>query len=108
MNNSFDWLQQFFLSNCDGEWEHEYGCTIETMSDPGWLIRFDLRETEHAAKVLEELEDRASPLAWLKCRMEAGVFEGQCGPRRLAECIDILRDVVEGRRGTAAPTQEQT
>jgi hypothetical protein len=105
MSESFDWLQRFFLSNCDGEWEHEYGCKIDTMSDPGWILKFDLTGTPFETKLLEPLEDKASPTVWLKCRAEDGVFVAQCSPRRLAECIDILRDVVEGRRGHERPAQ---
>lgn len=99
MTDSFEWLQRFFLSNCDGEWEHERGCKIESMSDPGWIFQFDLTGTPHDRKALEELEDRTGPLVWLKCKVENGVFEAQCSPKRLNECIDILRDLVEGRRG---------
>lgn len=99
MTNQFEWLQQFFLSNCNGEWEHSYGCKIDTMSDPGWFFQFDLMETQHAGKFLEPLEDQSSALVWLRCKLEDGVFTAQCSPRRLGECIEILRDVVEGRRG---------
>ena len=98
----FIWLQRFFLSNCDGAWEHEFGCKIDTMSDPGWVLRFDLTGTSYEARSLEKLEDRRAPLDWLKCKVSDGVFEGQCSPRRLGELIELLRDFVEGRRGTPA------
>lgn len=96
---SFDWLQRFFLSNCDGEWEHYRGCTISTDSFPGWSLKFDLNCTSYADIELDELESENGPFDQMKCRMKDGVFTAFCGPRQLAECIDILRDVVEGRRG---------
>jgi len=98
VDEAFDWLQRFFLSNCDGEWEHTYGCKIDTMSDPGWIFHFDLNGTPYADKTLELLEDRTSSMIWTRCEIKNGVFEAQCGPRQLRDCIDLLRDVVEGRR----------
>ena len=38
-------LQEWFASNCDGDWEHDFGIRIETMSDPGWMVTIDLEET---------------------------------------------------------------
>lgn len=94
----FEWLQSFFQSNCDGEWEHEYGCTIETTSDPGWKLTFELRGTTYDSLNLEELEDRQGPMSWMKCKIEDSVFIAYSSPKRLAECITLLRDLVEGRR----------
>lgn len=34
-NDDLIWLQSWYLSNCDGEWEHGYGVAIDTL-DP-WL-----------------------------------------------------------------------
>lgn len=34
--NIFEWLQKWYKSQCDGDWEHEYGIKIETVDNPGW------------------------------------------------------------------------
>lgn len=94
----FQWLQQFFQSNCDGDWEHDNGCTIETASDPGWKFTFNLRGTSYEHLNLEELEDHQAPINWLRCKVENSTFIAFCSPRRLEDCISILRDLVEGRR----------
>ena len=37
-------LERWFKSRCDGSWEHDFGITIETTDNPGWLLTFtDLR-----------------------------------------------------------------
>lgn len=36
------WLQNWYSSNCDGDWEHDYGITIETIDNPGWNIKIDV------------------------------------------------------------------
>lgn len=93
------WLQSFFQSNCDGNWEHDYdGCRIASDSAPGWLFTFDLRGTPYENAKLDLLEDESAPISWLRCQIADGKFTANCSPKRLAECIDLLRDVIEGRR----------
>jgi hypothetical protein len=41
-----EWIQNWYTSQCDGEWEHEYGVTINTVSNPGWYITIDLAFTK--------------------------------------------------------------
>ena len=40
------WLEGWYTRCCDGEWEHRYGVCIETLDNPGWLIRIDLTGTD--------------------------------------------------------------
>lgn len=108
VDEQFDWLQRFFLSNCDGQWEHYYGCKIDTMSDPGWRLEFDLTGTLYSGATLDLLEDQTGPLVWMKCEIVDGVFKAQCAPRQLGDCIQILRDVVEGRRGSIIGSTAQS
>ena len=46
-----DWLEHWYLNQCNGEWEHEFGITIQTTDNPGWLVIIDLSNTK-----LEEVE----------------------------------------------------
>ncbi len=43
--DSMQRLVQWWRAQCDGEWEHEFGITIETMDNPGWLVKIDLSYT---------------------------------------------------------------
>ncbi len=38
-------LQNWYASNCDGDWEHSFGIRIETLDNPGWLVTIDLEDT---------------------------------------------------------------
>jgi len=38
-------LQNWYLTNCDGDWEHSYGISINTLDNPGWTIKIDLSDT---------------------------------------------------------------
>ena len=47
-------VNEWFQSQCDGDWEHDYGITIETLDNPGWSVEIYLYETE--------LQDSTLPL----------------------------------------------
>ena len=49
------WLQKWFLSMCDGDWEHSYVVTIKTVDNPGWLVNIDLIDTPLEKKNLRHL-----------------------------------------------------
>jgi hypothetical protein len=35
MGEILPWLQGWYATQCDGDWEHEYGVSIETLDNPG-------------------------------------------------------------------------
>lgn len=39
------WIEKWFLSHCDRDWEQENKLTITSLGNPGWLIEIDLNET---------------------------------------------------------------
>jgi hypothetical protein len=38
-NSLIKWIQQWYVSQCDGDWEHECGIKITTLDNPGWDIK---------------------------------------------------------------------
>ena len=45
MADSLAQLQQWYLSNCNGDWEHTYGVSIGTLDNPGWSLKIELTGT---------------------------------------------------------------
>lgn len=102
----FEWLERWYREQCDGEWEHHYGITIETLDNPGWLVQVDLRGIEPAAlaadRVLAVLGEPPSdengnlggPI-WMKCDIESGKFVGAGDPTQLRAIVAQLRSFVE-------------
>ena len=31
-------LEQYYKKQCDGKWEHNFGFTIESCDNPGWMM----------------------------------------------------------------------
>lgn len=94
-DNNFLWLQKWFLSQCDGDWEHEFGITIQTVDNPGWHVAIDLTgtfvEDESFLEVRENIDDREGIL----CLVRNNKFEGFCGPCTFLRVLSIFRNWVE-------------
>ena len=41
-SNLIHWIEKWYKGNCNGDWEHSYGITIETLDNPGWDFTIDL------------------------------------------------------------------
>ena len=79
-------LQHWYLSRCDGEWEHQRGITIESLDNPGWRIAIDLGAMVERDWTTVERTERD----WLHWRATSGRFEAGCGPLNLAEAIRVF------------------
>jgi hypothetical protein len=81
-------LQQWYASQCDGDWEHGYGVSIGTLDNPGWTIKVDLRGTNLDGKTLaEKKHNYDDDTDWYIVRTADNQFEGAGGPTKLEEMI---------------------
>jgi len=85
-------LHKWFASNCDGEWEHDFGIKIETMSDPGWLVVIDLEETNLEGKGFTPIKEGSSEASWIDCRVEESKFRGMGDATKLEEILRVFID----------------
>jgi hypothetical protein len=85
----------WYRHQCDGDWEHSYGVKIETLDNPGWLVKVDLAETRLAdipfVEIVRGNGDESFPepdfSRWLICKVEDGKFVGAGGPDDLEAII---------------------
>ncbi len=40
------WIQNWYAEQCNGDWEHCYGITIENLDNPGWKVDIPLTDTD--------------------------------------------------------------
>src|SRR5690242_8302980 len=105
--NTITEIQNWFIQQCDDNWEHHAGISINTCDNPGWWVRINLKGTELENKpfeiikinIPEELENQALGLVktpficasptcendWLMCHIRDGVFNGAGDPTKLEE-----------------------
>ena len=86
-------LQNWYLINCDDNWEHSYGISVNTLDNPGWIIKIDLSDT-----CLEDLQYEKQfendPFDWLSIKVNEKVFEGSGDPTKLITILTIFFDEI--------------
>jgi Immunity protein 53 len=88
-------IQKWYASNCDGEWEHEFGIKIDTMDNPGWSVSIDLDDTNLEGKEFRLIENHQSEESWIECRVKDNEFHGFGDPSKLEEILQIFIDWVK-------------
>lgn len=89
--NTLTRLSQWFAEQCNGEWEHTYGVSIETLDNPGWALRVDLREVD-VKTLFAPVRIERGETDWINCKVEQEVFVGFGGPSNLEEIVKIFLD----------------
>jgi hypothetical protein len=72
-------LQDWYASQCDGDWEHSFGVRIETLDNPGWSVQIDLEGTDLEDVPFAEIKDMAPEREWIRCWVEGGRWNGVGG-----------------------------
>lgn len=83
-------LQEWYLSRCDGEWEHSFGIEIETLDNPGWGVRIDLSDTGLEARPFEGIKVERADDDWVHAWVEDGRWRGACSPLALDELLSLF------------------
>jgi len=94
-NNLIMRLQKWYQSQCDGDWEHEYGVDISTTDKPGWLIQVDLVDTSLIDKAFKKICLDFSLESWVHCSVSEDKFQASGGPMNLVDIIKIFIEWVE-------------
>ena len=98
------WLMRWYLAECNGDWEHSFGVKIDTLDNPGWSLKIDLRETDLQGRPFKrvkhgepahDLDDWRSLGSWWVADVKSDSFEASCGPLDLQEVIQLFRNWVE-------------
>ncbi len=90
------WLEEWYKSQCDGEWEHLFGIKIYTLDNPGWRIAIDLADTELENKKYDAYQVITNEDSdWIFCHVKDGCFEGAGDPSKLEEIIQRFKEWVE-------------
>ncbi|WP_223836777.1 immunity 53 family protein [Paenibacillus oceani] len=92
MIDNIKWLQEWYFSQCDGDWEHIQGVKITTIDNPGWYVELNVTETNLDRKVFENIKIERDDSDWLYCKVENNMFVGTGGPLNLDEIIVIFRE----------------
>lgn len=96
----FSGIINWYRSNCDGDWEHQYGVKLETLDNPGWLLTIDLTDTDLDGREMIEIKEgtasdgcsheHESPdlSSWLHCSVGENKFIGAGDPTQLVRLFE--------------------
>ncbi|MGK5595741.1 MAG: Imm53 family immunity protein [Parachlamydiaceae bacterium] len=90
MNTTLEEIQEWYESQCDGDWEHAFGVNLKTLENTGWKVKIAIAETEWEDKPFSELIIKRTDDDWVHCMVEYGYFEGFGGPGNLKEIFDVF------------------
>jgi hypothetical protein len=99
---SLVWLQDWYTAQCDGDWEHQNGISIDTLDNPGWSVRIDLARTGMHGIPFDRIEVHRGEHDWYVCWADDSTFESACGPTNLGEALHAFRTWCQ-RSKTATP-----
>jgi|26BtaG_2_1085354.scaffolds.fasta_scaffold02406_2 methionyl-tRNA synthetase len=94
-NNLLEWLDEWYESNCDGDWEHYYGIKIVTLDNPGWDVTIDLESTNVDLTELKWYLIEFNSEAWVGFEIKKDVFRCSSIPNNLKLVIFIFKTLVE-------------
>jgi hypothetical protein len=83
-------IEKWYRSHCNGDWEHQWGVSIETLDNPGWRIQIDLRQTQAEGRTSAWVKINRSGDDWLMYRAVGDKFEAACGPLNLSEALQVF------------------
>ena len=88
--NVFQQLSDWYMSQCDGDWEHSYGVVIETLDNPGWRIKIDLAETRLSGRFFDAVQINNSETDWIVVEIQEDAFIGHGDPSKLEKIVQIF------------------
>ncbi|MER6509415.1 immunity 53 family protein [Nonomuraea sp. NPDC001636] len=95
ITDAFIFLQSWYASCCNDDWEHSYGVTIDTLDNPGWHVKIDLADTPLTGALLDASKVERTEDDWVHVWSNGIRFEGACGPLNLGELLEAFRDFVD-------------
>ena len=98
MANELHRLQLWYLSQCDGDWQHSYGVSIENIDNPGWKLTVELTNTGLQDLDFQIVSIKRSAIDWIHCAVTEMKFRGRGGPQNLVEILGVFLDWAEGHQ----------
>jgi Immunity protein 53 len=89
---------------CNGDWEHQYGVCIETLDNPGWIVKVDLEGTgllERSFTAIDEgtgNDSRPEEPKWLACSVRDQQWQGAADESQLERLLTLFLDWAEVRQ----------
>jgi len=85
------WLEKWYESNCNGDWENIYGIEISTLDNPGWRVQLNVIETIYEDVIFEDVIIERTDNDWVYCKKNEDGIDCAGGPKNLGEILEIIK-----------------
>ena len=90
-----EWLEKWYLEQCDGDWEHIFGIEVYTIDNPGWHVKINLEDTLLENKPFDTYRNCVNENDWIICQVKENIFYAAGDPLKLEKIIEIFKKWVE-------------
>jgi immunity protein 53 of polymorphic toxin system len=87
-----EFLQSWYLAQCNDEWEHTRGVTVESLDNPGWQVTIDLIGTPLENETMPAVRQERSPRDWLVCEIERNQFRGAGDGLKFIAILEVFQN----------------
>ena len=107
MVSIISWLTEWYNSNCNGDWEHCYGISIDTLDNPGWIVTIELHETALEESDFVNISIDNGEKDWLMCEVKDNIFFGRGDQFKLPNILEIFKSFAESCHVVKVGSTEQ-
>ena len=88
--DALEQLQEWYLAQCDEDWEESYGVTIETLDNPGWKLKIDIVDSALDGLTLPFRRVDRSETDWIQSESDGVLYKACGGAMNLTEMIEAF------------------
>jgi hypothetical protein len=94
-NSTIIWLQNWYNSQCNGDWEHSFGIRIGTLDNPGWSVKINIKETNLESYEFDSGLIENNNNDWYTYKFEDGEFKAYGDPSKLEFLLSKFKEEIE-------------
>jgi len=83
-------IQRWYAAQCNGEWEHDHGVSIDTIDNPGWSVSIDLVGTGLESVTMSPYRQDNGEDDWVVCEIRDGKFTGNGDSSKLNLILEFF------------------
>lgn len=90
-----NWIENWYLSNCEGDWEHTWGVKIETIDNPGWNVKIDFADTKLENLIIDYSLVEKAENDWYGFSVKNSLYNAAGDPKKLIFLLEKFKEIVE-------------
>ncbi|MFN8391263.1 MAG: immunity 53 family protein [Bdellovibrionota bacterium] len=96
MSEALNALQEWFREQCNGEWEHHHGISINSCDNPGWWVKIDLSGTALEKRTFTAIRQGVNENnfpngdRWLCCEVRDTIWHGAGDETKLGAIVSTF------------------